>query len=251
MGIIGGSLGYHLLRTITRNGVPNHLDGSAYRNSSKLEVLLGARFWEEIEGKVVVDFGCGRGADSVEMAQRGARKVIGVDIQERFLAAARERATEAGVDDRCSFVTATDERADVIVAVDSFEHFADPAAILNIMYRLVKADGCLIACFGPTWYHPYGGHLFSIFPWSHLIFTETALIRWRADITSDGATRFSEVEGGLNRMSIRCFERIVSDSPFDFASFEAVPIRRMRFMSNRLTREFTTAVVRCKLIPRS
>jgi hypothetical protein len=31
-----------------------------------------------------------------------------------------------------------------------------------------------------------------------LIFMEKALLRWRADWHTDGATRFSKIDGGLN-----------------------------------------------------
>ena len=248
--MIGGTLGYNLLRKISKDGNTGYMDGSVYANKSKIETLLGNDFWHDIHDKVVIDFGCGTGADSVEMAGRGARSVIGIDIQERHLAAARERAKQSGISDRCTFATKTDERADVIVAIDSFEHFDDPAAILKTMREMIKPDGCVIASFGPTWYHPLGGHLFSVFPWAHLIFTEKALIRWRSDFKSDGATRFQEVEGGLNRMTIRRFEAIVKESPFEFARFETVPIKKLQMMANRLTREFTTAVIRCKLVPR-
>lgn len=168
MGIIGGSLGYHLLKKISKDGETGHMDGGAYANKSKLEALLGPDFWREIKDKVVVDFGCGLGSSSVEMARRGARKVVGVDIQEIFLAAARERAKRFGVNDRCAFATKTDERADVIVAMDSFEHFDNPESVLKTMAEMINPDGCVIASFGPTWYHPLGGHLFSVFPWAHL-----------------------------------------------------------------------------------
>lgn len=251
MGIIGGTFGYNLLKRIGKDGVTAYMDDTFYASKSKLETLLGIDFWHEIKDKTVIDFGCGFGSEAVEMAQHGARKVIGIDIQERFLSAARERAEQAGVSDRCSFVTKSDKRADVIVAIDSFEHFNDPAAILTTMRRMLNSNGCVITSFGPTWYHPYGGHLFSVFPWAHLIFTEKALIRWRSDFKSDRATQFGEVEGGLNQMTISHFERIVRESPFDFAQLEAVPIRKLKMVHNRLTREFTTAVVRCKLVPRA
>jgi len=251
MELIGGTLGYNLLKKISKDGNTGYMDGSAYANKSKIETLIGKDFWHDIQNKVVIDFGCGIGSDSVEMAERGARKVIGLDIQERFLVVAREQARKNGVSDRCTFAPKTDERADVIVAIDSFEHFNDPAAILRTMREMIKPDGCVIASFGPTWYHPLGGHLFSVFPWAHLIFTEKALIRWRSDFKSDGATRFHEVEGGLNQMTIGRFVRIIEESPFEFAGFEAVPIRKLQKVANRLTREFTTAVVRCKLVPRN
>lgn len=251
MALIGGSLGYHLLRLINDTGETGYLDGSAYANKSKLETLFGDDFWSLIQGKLVMDFGCRAGTEAVEMAKRGARKVIGVDILDKQLCVARERAVQHGVADRCLFTNRADERVDVIVAVDSFEHFADPAAILDVMRQAVKPGGCVLASFGPTWYHPLGGHLFSVFPWAHLLFSEKALMRWRSDYRSDGATRFHEVEGGLNRMTIRRFERIVAQSPFELADCEIVPIRKLKRLSNRLTREFTTAIVRCKLIPRS
>jgi SAM-dependent methyltransferase len=250
MGIIGGSLGYNLLRRISADGENRCCDGSAYQGVSKIEKLLGKKIWEETKDKVVIDFGCGDGDDAVEVAARAATKVIGIDIRERALAKARQTALTRGVAERCIFATQTHEKADVILSLDAFEHFDDPAAILRIMRKLLKDDGCVIAVFGPTWYHPFGGHLFSPLPWAHLIFTEKSLIRWRSDFKTDGATRFCEAEGGLNQMTIRRFEEIVGASDFKFAEFEAVPIRKIHFLSNRLTREFTTAVVRCKLVPR-
>ena len=250
MGIIGGSLAYNLLRRISADGENNYCDGSSYHGVSKIEKLLGKKIWEETKDKVVIDFGCGDGDDSVEVAKRGATKVIGIDIRERALAKARQTALARGVAERCTFATQTDEKADVILSLDAFEHFDDPAAILRIMRKLLKNDGCVIAVFGPTWYHPFGGHLFSPLPWAHLIFTEKSLIRWRSDFKTDGATRFYEVEGGLNQMTIRRFEEIVRASDFKFAEFEPVPIRKIHFFANRLTREFTTAIVRCKLVPR-
>lgn len=250
MGIIGGTIGYRLLRRLSRDGETGLCDGSVYNGRSKMEVLFGPGVWRELEGRVVVDFGCGTGEQSVEMAEHGARKVIGLDIRESVLAEARARAERAGVADRCLFTTRAEEPADVVVSLDAFEHFDDPAGILETMRGLIKDDGRALIEFGPTWYHPLGGHLFSVFPWAHLIFTERALIRWRSDFRSDGATRFSEVEGGLNQMTIRRFERLVAASPFEFEEFEVVPIRNMKALLNPLTREFFTAVVRCRLAPR-
>jgi hypothetical protein len=100
-------------------------------------------------------------------------------------------------------------------------------------------------------FHPLGGHLFSVFPWAHLLFREEALIRWRSTFKTDGATRFGEVAGGLNQMTIKKFEGIVEESPFRFVSFESIPIKRLRRFHNRLTREFTTAAVRCRLVKRA
>lgn len=100
---------------------------------------------------------------------RGAARVIGLDIREAKLKIARQHAARVGVLDRCTFAQSTTEKADVIVSKDAFKHFSDPAAILDMMASLLTASGYVIASFGPTWLHPYGGHLFSVFPWSHLV----------------------------------------------------------------------------------
>ena len=215
-----------------------------------MEVLLGESIWEDLKDKVVLDFGCGEGEDAVEVARKSARRVIGLDLRENVLSEAKKRAVAAGVSDKCEFTTRTDEKVDVILSVDAFEHFSDPATVLKIMRSLVRDDGCVIAVFGPTWYHPLGGHLFSVFPWSHILFTERALIRWRSDFKTDGAQKFGEVEGGLNQMTVRRFEKLVAESDFRFDTFETVPIRKLKPIANRMTREFTTAIVRCKLVRR-
>ena len=223
------------------------MSGAAYADRSKLQVLLGAKLLEEARGKDVLDFGCGVGSEAVELA-RTAKSVFGLDIWLSALATARAAADAAGVSDRCTFGTeAPAGKVDIIVSLDSFEHFADPAAVLSTMYELLRPGGRVLVSFGPTWYHPFGGHLFSVFPWAHLLFTERALIEWRNDIRSDGATRFHEVEGGLNQMTIRRFEKLVAQSRFELVALETVPIRRLTPVHNRLTREFTTAIVRCAL----
>jgi SAM-dependent methyltransferase len=211
---------------------------------------MGNEILNQITGKVVIDFGCGEGSEAVEMAVRGAKRVIGIDIREDILQLARQKAISAGVQNTCFFVSSTQELADIVVSVDAFEHFGDPAGILQIMSTLLQPAGEVVVSFGPTWYHPLGGHLFSVFPWAHLLFSEKALIRWRSTFKTDGATRFSEVAGGLNQMTIARFEALIANSPLRFASVELVPIKKLRRFHNRLTREFTTAVVRCRLIKR-
>jgi len=238
-------LQYRILRTIAP-AEPTHMSGAAFAGRSKVGVLLGASFLSEVAGRDVIDFGCGDGAEAVEVAKHGAR-VFGLDIRPKALETARQLAREAGVADRCAFGAVAESPADIVMSIDAFEHFSEPAAVLSVMHELVRPGGFVAISFGPTWYHPYGGHLFSVFPWAHLLFSEAALLRWRSHIRQDGARSFGEVEGGLNQMTIDRFERLVAASPFVVESFELVPIRRLRRVHNTLTREFTTALVRARL----
>lgn len=241
---------YRILKGISP-GAPDCCSGSTYEGKSKLAALMGDEFFTKIAGKVVIDFGCGEGAEAVEMIGRGAGRVIGIDIREDALRAARQRAISEGVQNACLFASSTKELAEIVVSVDAFEHFGDPAGILGIMNTLLQPTGEVLFCFGPTWFHPLGGHLFSVFPWAHLIFSEKALIRWRSTFKTDGATRFSEVAGGLNKMTIARFEELIGGSAFKFASLELVPIKKLRRFHNHFTREFTTAVVRGRLVKRT
>jgi SAM-dependent methyltransferase len=240
------SLQYWILKTFVP-GKPG-AGGEPYQGRNKTKILLGEKVLEQLKGKTVVDFGCGDGHESVELAQAGVKHAIGLDYREAALARGRENAAAAGVQDQCEFVTDYPGPADAIISIDAFEHFSDPAGVLKKMGQMLGPGGAIYISFGPSWYHPRGGHLFSMFPWAHLIFSEKALIRWRNDIRNDGATCFSEVEGGLNKMSIAHFGQLIAETNFKVEYLETVPIRKLRFFHNRFTREFFTAVVRCKLI---
>jgi SAM-dependent methyltransferase len=248
------SVGASMLNAIARLKITEFPDESpAYRGRSKLDVLLGRQVWMQVAGRSVLDFGCGPGLEAVEMAERGAARVIGIDVRQKWLgmAAARAeaaRAEAAGVGDRCVFATTWHDPVDLIVCIDCFEHFADPAAILRQMRALLKPGGRVLVSFGPPWRHPLGGHLYSVFPFSHLVFPDAALVRWRSTFKTDGARTI--LESGLNKMTVRRFERLIAESPLRAEEFEIVPIRRLRAIANRLTREFTTSVVRCQLVPR-
>jgi SAM-dependent methyltransferase len=249
--LIGGELAYRVLRCFpTPGNWQSRLDDSSVPAPSKLEAYWGPGIWDELVGRTVLDYGCGTGGDALEMARRGARRVIGVDIFSKALTIAAQAAERANLAERCAFRTTVEEKVDAIVCIDCFEHFGDPAAVLRKMAELLNPGGTVFVSFGPPWLHPYGGHSFSVFPWAHLLFTEQSLLRWRARYCSDGATRFHEVRGGLNQMTIRRFERLVKESPLQMTEFAAIPIRPLRLLHNRLTREYFTSIVRCKMTVR-
>jgi len=249
------ALEYRLLRALRPAKSPERKEGSNlaihanYRQ--KIVGIVGTEGWEELKNKVVLDFGCGFGLGVIELAQHGVATAIGLDIRPAVLEKARQEAKRHQVADRCVFCTSASERVDVIISIDAFEHFDDPADVLQHMSELLKPEGCVLASFGPVWFHPYGGHSFSVFPWAHLIFSESALLRWRADFKTDGANRFREVEGGLNQMTVKSFVDYVNHSAFTFENLRLRPIRALSSVAFPWTREFTTAIVEAKLVGRT
>jgi SAM-dependent methyltransferase len=172
--------------------------------------------------------------------------VYGIDTNLGCVEIARWHAEHAGVSHLVEFCTeAPPVLADLAISLDTFEHFSDPAAILRRLHQMLKPEGALVISFGPPWFHPFGGHLFSVFPWAHLIFSEVALIRWREDRREDRPASFAEA--GLNRMTVARFAHLIDESPFNVEALEVVPIRRLTRLHNRFTRELFTSVVRCRL----
>jgi cyclopropane fatty-acyl-phospholipid synthase-like methyltransferase len=56
-----------------------------------------------LQGKSVLDIGCGPGHYSICLALRGAEKVLGVDFAEKMIQISRDRAKQNKISDKCSF----------------------------------------------------------------------------------------------------------------------------------------------------
>src|SRR5229473_244898 len=228
---LGGRLGYLLLKGASVPPSKELPAGPAEKvGAAKLEEDFGKEIWKYVQGRVVADFGCGIGDEAVAAAVHGATKVYGLEISEDFIRAAGKAAQTAKVADKCFF-----------------EHFPDPAQILGEIGRLLKPGGRLLVNFGPPWNHPYGAHLryFTRVPWVHLIFTEETILKVRALYRNDGATKFEEVRGGLNRMTVGHFRSLIRADNFETEVFRLQPVRRTSWLVTRniLLEYFTSAVI--------
>lgn len=207
-------------------------------------------FLERISGKDVLDFGCGWGWQSAAIAQRRlARSVTGLDI--RLFDKQAETARKAGVADLVSFVSDVRGRQfDVVYSRSAFEHFDDPEAILRKMIEVTRPGGRIIITWAEPWWSPNGSHMTGYvgLPWSNVWFSEKTLMRVRSKYRSDGARRFGEVEGGLNRMTVRRFEKIIRSCGAPIEFYKLWPVRELPMVSSiPLVREFWTAAVSCVL----
>ncbi len=102
-----------------------------------------------LEGKTVLDIGCGGGLLCEAMAARGAR-VTGIDMAEKSLQVARLHLHESGleVDYRQTtaeaFAAETDSSFDIVTCLEMLEHVPDPASILRAAASLLKPGGRLV-----------------------------------------------------------------------------------------------------------
>ena len=99
-----------------------------------------------LEGKKVLDVGCGGGILSESMATRGAR-VTGIDMGEKPLAVAKLHLKESGLEVDYRQTTAEalaieePKSFDIITCMEMVEHVPDPASVINACSRLVRPGG--------------------------------------------------------------------------------------------------------------
>jgi 2-polyprenyl-6-hydroxyphenyl methylase/3-demethylubiquinone-9 3-methyltransferase len=99
-----------------------------------------------LEGKKVLDVGCGGGILSESMATRGAM-VTGIDMGEKPLAVAKLHLKESGLEVDYRQTTAEalaieeSESFDIITCMEMVEHVPDPASVVNACSRLVRPGG--------------------------------------------------------------------------------------------------------------
>jgi arsenite methyltransferase len=100
-------------------------------------------------GKTLVDVGCGNGLIAFGALERGAGEVVFTDISEPLLDECRSLAEEAGLLDRCRFVTASadelgsipDGSADVVTTRSVLIYVEDKERAFREFHRVLRPGG--------------------------------------------------------------------------------------------------------------
>jgi len=122
---------------------PDHFLGDYPRAKFvRFEAVLPA----DLTGKSVLDIGCNAGFYSIEMKRRGAKRVLGIDSDDRYLAQAR-LASEALGEDGIEFrnlsiydVGLLGERFDLVIFMGVFYHLRHPLLALDLIREHVAND---------------------------------------------------------------------------------------------------------------
>jgi tRNA (mo5U34)-methyltransferase len=93
----------------------------------------------------VLDIGCNGGFFSMEMKRRGADRVLGIDIDEKYLAQARFAAEVEGLDIEFRELSVYDvaalgERFDIVYFIGVLYHLRHPLLALDLIYEHVADD---------------------------------------------------------------------------------------------------------------
>ena len=101
-----------------------------------------------LEGKKVVDVGCGGGILAESISQSGAN-TTGIDLSEKALKVAELHALEVGANLTYRAISAEDladeqaEQYDVVTCMEMLEHVPDPASVVRACAKLCKPGGTL------------------------------------------------------------------------------------------------------------
>ncbi len=103
------------------------------------------------KGKKVLEIGCGIGTDTISFARAGAQ-VTAVDLTEKSLEVARQRARVFGLEDRIRFIQADAEKLSESVPVERFDlvysfgvihHTPHPGRVLDEIRKYVGPESTL------------------------------------------------------------------------------------------------------------
>jgi SAM-dependent methyltransferase len=252
-------------RLIQQPAAKRTLDYSEYQNwrHESLSVSWSRFSDDDINGKKVLDFGCGDGHLSLFLAKsRRPRVIAGVDINGEAVDRALDALARADVLDRVNLefrqgiadhIPFPNNFFDTVLAFDCVEHVMAPAEIFHEWNRVLLPGGrCLI-----EWYPykgPWGPHMESLIPipWAHVVFGERAMMRsaeaiydlpcfvprhW--DLDESGRKKpnkwrawssFGE-QGYINKLDIATFRRLAEEAGFaidrmDQRSFSGSIVRR-------------------------
>ena len=235
---------------LSNDGVMSYAEWQFQKGAETIKFFLGAGGADGVDGifkgKDVLDVGCGAAGKAVYYASLGARKVIGLELLEKYRAEAEALAAEKGFAGNFEFLCADaadtgigSSTIDTIIMNDAMEHVGDPEGTLGECIRVLKPGGRLYINF-PPYYHPFGAHLSDAIhiPWVHIFFKDSTLISAYKALVADlpdgderAAFRISAGEGGqerfsyINKMTIKRFKKIVAAAPAKCVHYREAPLR--------------------------
>ena len=101
----------------------------------------------DLNGKNILDLGCGFGEHCVEFINRGAAKVVGIDISEKMLEVAKEENSDPKIEYICMPMEDIDKiegKFDVVISSLAFHYIEDFDGVVRKIADHLNPDGLFI-----------------------------------------------------------------------------------------------------------
>jgi len=134
---------------LSRSEDLGRMEESYFWSKVKLTLILGL-----VEGKNVLDVGCGSGRLSKTLLDKGCG-VVAIDNDWKAVEIARKRGITAFFSDINCWETA--ERFDCIILGDVLEHIEDDKSTIRKVHSMLKPDGCIVVNV-PSYQFLFGKH---------------------------------------------------------------------------------------------
>jgi len=184
-----------------------------WRKQRVIPIIDRIELLKDLKGAKILDVGCGFGALSSVLSDRGAC-VTATEIDQKRLEQAKMLVNNdvRFVKVKNEILPFKDETFDVVVLFDVIEHVSNPEAIIEEVYKTLKPNGLLYVEFTP-YYSIVGHHLYDYTKWPiHML--PRGLIKkivFRKQIKGfQTPNDYWETFKSLNKIRISDFQRMTS-----------------------------------------
>lgn len=134
------------------SAITKYLELLSIRYQKGRNALILSKFIpEDLSGQTAIDYGCGIGHFTIELAKRGAT-VTGFDVSPEAIYTAKYYAEREGVSSRCTFVACHGDfeelrgagACDFILAKDIIEHVPNDVLFVTRLVEHLKPGGALV-----------------------------------------------------------------------------------------------------------
>ncbi|MBQ7962380.1 MAG: class I SAM-dependent methyltransferase [Clostridia bacterium] len=112
-----------------------------------LEQPAMAKLLPDLNGKSVLDLGCGYGHNCIDFIKRGAASVVGIDISEKMLSVAKTESAHEKIqylNMSMTDISQLDDKFDLIYSSLAFHYVEDFNAFAKEMYSVLNNGGQLL-----------------------------------------------------------------------------------------------------------
>src|SRR4029079_3903592 len=122
---------FQRIYTHRKSKLSNMLD-SVFRKDMYDRYVFTIKHCEPIQARTFLDVGCGNGLYSLELARKGAAKVVGIDIAEVMIGLCKNQSDEQNLSNICTFIQTDlleynpDSKFDVSFGIGLFDYISNP-----------------------------------------------------------------------------------------------------------------------------